>query len=107
MDDLAEFKRALGDLIRRERLIRGIGLNAMAKHLGISSSSISRLERGTRIPTWRVLVVILTFLQVKVVGAGEGHSWDAQFSCRRCQCLNDLRIDSKKKKVFLLRNSDS
>jgi XRE family transcriptional regulator, regulator of sulfur utilization len=56
----------LGARIRAERTQRGISLQALAQRAGVSSSMVSEVERGAKVPTILVLQRIANALGVSV-----------------------------------------
>jgi len=56
----------LGDRIRQERLHRRVSLGELASRSGVSSSMLSDVERGTKVPTVLVLDRIATGLGTSI-----------------------------------------
>lgn len=61
----------IGDL-RLLRIIRGLSQDELAKRAGLDPSTISRLERGYRRPTPRVLKAVLGVLKPEDPPASQG-----------------------------------
>jgi len=51
-------------LLRRERIRRGVSMNRLAQRSGLSQSMVSLLERGMRSPTLETLLRIAAVLHV-------------------------------------------
>lgn len=49
------FKGALGEIIKQQRIRVPLTLQALAKVTGVSSSHLARIERGERFPSARIL----------------------------------------------------
>ncbi|RZJ00724.1 MAG: XRE family transcriptional regulator [Brevundimonas sp.] len=54
-----------GENVRRERLAKGVTLEAFAHDVGLSYSYVGELERGRRNPTLKVVELIATALKVE------------------------------------------
>lgn len=53
-------------MVRAKRLSLGLGLNQLSMLTGVSSSTISRLETGERIPTKNNFSKILNYLNMRL-----------------------------------------
>lgn len=61
---LGEGERHLADNVRRLRVERGLTMDALALRCGVSRAMISKIERGTAVPTATVLGKLGTGLEV-------------------------------------------
>lgn len=84
---------AMGRRIRAYRKQRGLTQAVLAKSVGISTSFIGHIERGTRITSLETLVGLSTILEVSldalVMGADPGTS-DGPNASYKMRVLNDV-----------------
>lgn len=95
--------RALGSLLRAERLANGLSLRELSARTGVSNAYLSELERGLHEPSLSVLRAIATALDTPLgpllVRAGvlekgdEGplrsHVWDTEAAIERDPALSE------------------
>lgn len=67
VDELAELAGALGRIIRRERERQQLTQRTVARRAHLTTAEVSRVERGRRPPSLRVLVALCRGLRLGVV----------------------------------------
>lgn len=54
----------IGNALKRTRLVRGITQSEVSQRSGVSKSTISRIEGGTRNPSWDMVVNLCQAMKV-------------------------------------------
>jgi HTH-type transcriptional regulator / antitoxin HipB len=66
IEDVQQSAVEIGDDIKRARLLAGLTQRQLAEKIGMRQPAITRIERGTHIPTWVTLDKIADALGMRL-----------------------------------------